>query len=85
MTIKEFQEQHKDFCNKYNEQLDLYYRCGEYLEMPERTNEQLDKFLKILTLYSEKLSTMMQEYKTITGDEMSNRIVLGGFLIYEVK
>ena len=85
MTIKEFQTDHKDFCNKFNEKLDLYYRCGEYIESPGRTAEQIDKFLKKLVTYTKDLSLLMAEYKDITGEELSNRIVLGGFLQYEIK
>lgn len=55
------------------------------MESPDRSKEQIDKFLKMLILYTKNLSLMMQEYKTIAGDEMSNRIVLGGFLQYEIK
>ncbi|MGV8982130.1 hypothetical protein [Clostridium sp.] len=83
MTIKEFQEVHKDFCNKYNEVLDLYYRCGEYVESPERTTKEIDKYLKIMTSYTKTLSIMMMEYKELTGEELSNRIILGGFLQYD--
>ena len=84
MTIKEFQEQHKGFCNKYNEQLDLFYRCSEFIEAQGRTDKEIDKFCKMLNVYSEKISLMIIEYKTITGEELSKRITLGGFLIYEV-
>ena len=85
MTIKEFQTDHKEFCNKFNEKLDLYYRCGEYIESPERTQEQIDKYLKTMIAYTKDLSLMMVEYKEITGEELSNRIILGGFLQYETK
>jgi len=83
ITIKEFQENNKGFCNKYNEILDLYYRCGEYIESPERTKEQIDKFLKTLTAYTKSLSLMMQEYKSISNEEMPNRVILGGFIQYD--
>jgi len=85
MTIKEFQTDHKEFCNKFNEKLDLYYRCGEYIENPERTQEQIDKYLETIIAYTKDLSLLMAEYKDITGEELSNRIVLGGFLQYETK
>ena len=83
MTIKQFQEDNKDFCNKFNKNLDLYYRCGDYIESPERTEEQIDKYLKTLTYYTKELSILMNEYKTLTGEKMPNRIVLGGFIFYE--
>ena len=83
MTIKEFQETNKDFCNRFNETLDLYYRCGDYIESPERSDAQIDKFLKTLTAYSKTLSEMMLEYETLTGEKMPSRVVLGGFIFYE--
>ena len=83
MTIKEFQEEHKEFCNRFNETLDLYYRCGDYIESPERSDEQIDKFLKTLAAYSKSLSLMMLEYETLAGEKMPNRVILGGFIFYE--
>ena len=83
ITVKQFQEEHKDFCNRFNETLDLWYRCGDYLESPERTNEQLDKYLKTLTAYSQTLSLMMIEYEVLAGEKMPNRVILGGFIFYE--
>ena len=82
MTIKEFQDEHKEFCNRFNETLDLYYRCGNYIESPERSDAQIDKFLKTLTAYSKSLSLMMLEYEELTGDKMPSRVVLGGFIQY---
>ena len=82
MSIKQFQEEHKDFCNKYNEVLDLYYRCGDFVESPERTPKEIDKYCAMLTEYSKKLSLLAVVYKTITDEEMPNRVVLGGFIQY---
>ena len=83
MTIKQFQEDNKDFCNRYNSVLDKYYRCGEYIESPERTDKEIEKYCDVMAGYTKELSIMMAEYKTITNEELSNRIILGGFLLYE--
>jgi len=83
MSIKEFKELHKDFCNKYNEILDLYYRCSEYLETGIRTEAEIEKFCKMLITYSKSLSNMMGEYKVLTKKEMDNRTILGGFIQYD--
>lgn len=83
MTIKKFKEDNKDFCNKYNETLDLYYRCSLYIEKPERTAAEVDKYCKMLMFYAKTLSLMMIEYRTITGEELSDRQTLGGFIQYE--
>ena len=83
MSIKEFRLKHKDFCNKYNEILDLYYRCSEYLESGIRTEIEIDKYCKILILYSKSLSNMIAEYKVLNKKEMDNRTALGGFIQYD--
>lgn len=85
MAIKEFQLEHKNFCYRYNEMLDLYYRCSDYIENVGRTKKEIEKYLKMLVLYTNKLSILMQEYKSITKEELPNRLVLGGFIFYEVQ
>ena len=82
MGIKEFKENHKEFCDRYNETLDLYYRCAEYLEIEIRTPVEIEKFCKMLPFYAKSLSLMMIEYKTINNKPMTNRLVLGGFIQY---
>ena len=83
MSIKEFRLEHKDFCNKYNEILELYYRVCEYIEQPERTKQEMEKYSKYIVTYSQSLSNMMIEYKTINKKEMDNRTILGGFIQYD--
>ncbi|HEY5563923.1 MAG TPA: hypothetical protein VIK72_19580 [Clostridiaceae bacterium] len=83
MGEKEFKIKHKEFCNRYNESLDLYYRCSEYCEDSKRTPQEIDKYTKILSMYSVILSKMLIEYKELNGQELSNRITLGGFIFYE--
>ena len=82
MSEKDFKIKHKDFCNKYNEILDLYYRCSEYLENGIRTKEEIEKYCNMLIKYSQSLSLMMIEYEGINKKCMDNRTVLGGFIQY---
>jgi len=83
MDIKQFRLKHKDFCNKYNEILDLYYRVCDYIEEPERTKEEMEKYSKYIASYAQSLSNMMIEYTTINKKEMDNRTILGGFIQYD--
>ena len=83
MNIKEFQETHKDFCNRYNEALDLYYRVCEFIEQPERTVEEMEKYSKYIVIYTKNLSELLQEYKVLNKKEMDNRTTLGGFIQYD--
>lgn len=83
MSIKDFQTKHKEFCNRYNKNLDLFYRCSEFIEAPERTAAELEKYCKILNVYAKALSELLQEYKKLEGKELSNRITLGGFIKFD--
>jgi len=83
MSIKEFQTSHKDFCNRYNKNLDLYYRCSDYVEEINRTPGEIEKYCKILNVYAKTMSEMLLEYKKLEGKELSNRLTLGGFILYE--
>jgi len=83
VNIKEFKEKHKEFCNRYNEALDLYYRICEYIEEPGRTKEELEKYTKYIVTYTKNLSILLQEYKVLNKKELDNRTTLGGFIIYD--
>ena len=83
MNINEFQTEHREFCNRYNMALDLYYRCAEYIEDTNTKITDIDKYTPMLTKYSIEMYKLMEEYKTLSGIELSNRITLGGFILYD--
>lgn len=82
MELKQFKIEHIEFCNRFNETIDMYYRCAEYLVQPERTPKELNMYNKFLTKYGENIKEMLIEYKSLTKHEMPSRVVLGGFIIY---
>ena len=84
LSIKDFQIEHKDFCNRYNEALSLYYRVCEYIEDPIRTKEEIEKYTKYIVTYTKTLSELLQEYKVLNKKELSNRTTLGGFIQFDV-
>lgn len=83
MNINKFQTEHREFCNRYNKALDLYYRACEFIENSKRTKEEIEKYTKYIVAYTENISELLIEYKGIEGRELSNRITLGGFLLYD--
>jgi hypothetical protein len=85
VELKEFKIKHLEFCNEYNEKLDMYYRCGEYLAKKERTEKEIKIYNEYLIKCTQKLSLMLKRYKSLANNEMPSRIVLGGFLLYDKK
>ena len=83
MNIRNFVLKHREFCNRYNIALDLYYRCSEYLEDEKRTTAEVDKYIKKLNAYTVMLSGLIQEYKKLNGEELCNRITINGFILYD--
>lgn len=85
MELKDFKIKHIDFCNEYNEKLDLYYRCAEFLAQPQRTESEIVKYNEYLIKCTRELSLMMKRYKEFTNKELPSRVILGGFLLYDKK
>lgn len=83
MNIRDFVLNHREFCNRYNIALELFYRCSCYIEEPIRTDIEIEKYSNFLMTYSKNLSLLRLEYKRITGDELDDRQTLGGFILYD--
>ena len=68
-----------EFKKKYNSLLARERKAEQYFENPERTPEEIDKWLPELQKIIIQLSLAMQEYKRLTGKEMTKEEVLNGF------
>ncbi|NEZ47831.1 hypothetical protein FDF74_11625 [Clostridium niameyense] len=83
VDIKKFKHENRDFCNKFNKMLDLYYRGISYLESKTINETDINKYIPVVVNYTRELSAYMQKFKEITGEDMPNRIIYGGFIIYD--
>ncbi|WP_061306783.1 hypothetical protein [Clostridium botulinum] len=83
VDIKKFKHEHRDFCNKYNKMLDLYYRGVSYLEGEGINDNEIKKYIPRVTNYTKELSVLLYEFKKITGENMPDRILEGGFILYD--
>ncbi|HID0795984.1 TPA: hypothetical protein ACXDAB_003421 [Clostridium botulinum] len=83
VDIKKFKHEHRDFCNKYNKMLDLYYRGVSYLEGENINDNEIKKYIPRVTNYTKELSYMLAQFRKITGEDMPDRILSGGFILYD--
>lgn len=83
VDIKKFKHEYRDFCNKYNKMLDLYYRGVSYLEDENINDNEIKKYIPMVTNYTKELSVLLYEFKKITGEDMPDRILEGGFILYD--
>ena len=69
----------KEFKEKYDVLITRERKAEKWLDAPERTNEQIEKWLPEFTKIIVDLSKMINEYKKLTGKDMSEQLALDDF------
>lgn len=69
----------EDFKREYNKYLSRFYKGEKWVDAPGRTEKEVDKGIKLLQEIIRVLSVKMQQFKEMTGREMTTEEVLKGF------
>lgn len=69
----------EDFKREYNQYLRRFYKGEKWVDNPCRTEKEVEKGINLLQEIIRILSVKMQQFKDITGREMTTKEALRGF------
>ena len=69
----------KEFKEKYNALITREKKAEGWLNDSKRTEKELDKWMPKFTEIIIELSSMINQYKKLTGKDMTKELALNGF------